>query len=168
MFPDWVIEPTAAMGEMIRVRQEHGGSALLAVEVESSQVSNYSVFDVETTDDDRVKRVVGMVKKPTAEDAPLNLAATGRYLLDRAIFGALRCITPGKGGALQLTDTIALLISEGHPGHVVVHEGIRHDLGNPAGFIPASVEFGLRHPKYGPALLADLEVLLEKYRGDLG
>ncbi|TKW73484.1 MAG: UTP--glucose-1-phosphate uridylyltransferase, partial [Staphylococcus hominis] len=29
----------------------------------------------------------------------------------------------------------------------VVHDGIRHDLGNPAGFIPASVEFGLRHPK---------------------
>ncbi len=42
------------MGEMIRVRQEHGGSVLLAVEVESSQVLNYDVFDVEVTDDDRV------------------------------------------------------------------------------------------------------------------
>ena len=29
------------------------------------------------------------------------------------------------------TDVIAFLISEGHPGHVVVHDGIRHDLGNP-------------------------------------
>lgn len=141
---------------------------LLAVEVEPSQVSNYGVFDVEATDDDRVKRVVGMVEKLAVEDAPSNLVATGRYLLDRAIFGALRRITPGRGGELQLTDAIALLISEGHPIHVVVHDGIRHDLGNPAGFIPASVEFGLRHPKYGPVLLADLEVLLEKYRGDLG
>ena len=168
MFPDWVIEPTAAMGEMIQVRQEHGGSLLLAVEVEPSQVSNYGVFDVEATDDDRVRKVVGMVEKPAVGDVPSNLVATGRYLLDHAIFGALRRITPGRGGELQLTDAIALLISEGHPVHVVVHEGIRHDLGNPAGFIPASVEFGLRHPKYGPALFADLEVLLEKYRGDLG
>ena len=168
MFPDWVIEPTAAMGEMIRVRQEHGGSALLAVEVESSQVSNYGVFDVEATDDDQVKRVVGMVEKPAVGDAPLNLVATGRCLLDRAIFGALRCITPGKGGELQLTDAIALLISEGHPVHVGVHDGIRHDLGNPAGFIPASVEFGLRHPEYGPALFDHLEALLEKYRGETG
>ena len=168
MFPDWVIEPTDAMGEMIRVRQEHGGSALLAVEVESSQVSNYSVFDVETTDDDRVKRVVGMVEKPAVGDAPSNLVATGRYLLGRAIFGALRCIAPSKGGELQLTDAIELLISEGHPVHVVVHDGIRHGLGNLAGFIPASVEFGLRHPKYGPAFFADLEVLLEKYRGEVG
>ena len=156
------------MGEMIRVRQEHGGSVLLAVEVEPSQVSNYGVFDVEATDDDRVKKVVGVVEKPAVGDAPSNLVATGRYLFDRAIIGSLRRITPGKGGELQLTDAIELLISEGHPVHVVVHEGIRHDLGNPAGFIPASVEFGLRHPKYGPALFADLEVLLEKYRGDLG
>ena len=156
------------MGEMIRVRQEHGGSVLLAVEVEPSQVSNYGVFDVEATDDDRVKRVVGMVEKPAVEDAPSNLVATGRYLLDHAIFGALRRITPGRGGELQLTDAIALLISEGHPIHVVVHDGIRHDLGNPVGFISTSVEFGPRLPKYGPALFADLEVLLEKYRGDLG
>lgn len=31
MLPDDVIEPTVAMSEMIRVRQEHGGSVLLAV-----------------------------------------------------------------------------------------------------------------------------------------
>ncbi|OFR62941.1 UTP--glucose-1-phosphate uridylyltransferase [Corynebacterium sp. HMSC078H07] len=168
MLPDDVIEPTAAMSEMIRVRQEHGGSVLLAVEVDPAHVSNYGVFDIEDTDEDGVKKVVGMVEKPAAEDAPSNLVATGRYLLDRAIFDALRRIEPGKGGELQLTDAIDLLISEGHPVHVVVHDGIRHDLGNPAGFIPASVEFGLRHPKYGPALFHDLESIMEKYRSELG
>ena len=65
------------MNEMIRVRWEHGGSVLLAVEVEPSQVSNYGVFDVEATDDDRVKKVVGMVEKPAVGDAPSNLVATG-------------------------------------------------------------------------------------------
>ena len=164
MLPDDVIEPTAAMSEMIRVRQEHDGSVLLAVEVDPAHVSNYGVFDIEDTDENSVKKVVGMVEKPAAEDAPSNLVATGRYLLDRAIFDALRRIKPGKGGELQLTDAIDLLISEGHPVHVVVHDGIRHDLGNPAGFIPASVEFGLRHPKYGPALFRDLETIMEKYR----
>lgn len=168
MLPDDVIEPTAAMSEMIRVRQEHGGSVLLAVEVDPAHVSNYGVFDIEDTEQEGVKKVVGMVEKPAAEDAPSNLVATGRYLLDRAIFDALRRIEPGKGGELQLTDAIDLLISEGHPVHVVVHNGIRHDLGNPAGFIPASVEFGLRHPKYGPALFRDLEAIMEKYRPELG
>lgn len=168
MLPDDVIEPTAAMSEMIRVRQEQGGSVLLAVEVDPDHVSNYGVFDIEDTDNERVKKVVGMVEKPAVEDAPSNLVATGRYLLDRAIFDALRRITPGKGGELQLTDAIDLLISEGHPVNVVVHDGIRHDLGNPAGFIPASVEFGLRHPKYGPTLFRDIEAIMEKYRPQLG
>lgn len=168
MLPDDVIEPTAAMSEMIRVRQEFGGSVLLAVEVEPEDVSNYGVFDIQDTGEDGVKKVVGMVEKPATEDAPSNLVATGRYLLDRAIFDALRRITPGKGGELQLTDAIDLLISEGHPVHVVVHDGIRHDLGNPAGFIPASVEFGLRHPKYGPALYRDIEMIMDKYRSRLG
>ena len=51
-----------------------------------------------------------------------------------AIFDALERITPGAGGELQLTDAVALLISEGHPVHVVVHRGGRHDLGNPGGY----------------------------------
>lgn len=78
MLSDDGIEPTVAMSEMVWVRQEHGGSELLAVEVDSTHVSNYGVFDIETTDDDRVKKVLGMVEKPAAEDAPSNLVATGR------------------------------------------------------------------------------------------
>jgi UTP--glucose-1-phosphate uridylyltransferase len=110
------------------------------------------VFDVEDTDQDDVKRVKGMVEKPAAEDAPSTFAAAGRYLLDRAIFDALKRITPGAGGELQLTDAVALLISEGHPVHVVVHRGGRHDLGNPGGFLRAAVDFALDDPEYGPQL----------------
>lgn len=65
---------------------------------------------------------------------------------------ALRRIEPGKGGEFQLTDAIQLMISDGHPVHVVVHDGKRHDLGNPGGYIPANVDSGLRHEKYGQAL----------------
>lgn len=75
---------------------------LLAVEVEPSQVSNYGVFDVEATDDDRVKRVVGMVEKPAVEDAPSNLVATGRYLLDRAILVLSAVLLPARAGSCSL------------------------------------------------------------------
>jgi UTP--glucose-1-phosphate uridylyltransferase len=73
-------------------------------------------------------------------------------VLDRAVFDALKRITPGAGGELQLTDAVAMLISEGHPVHVVVHRGGRHDLGNPGGFLRAAVDFALQHPEYGPDL----------------
>ena len=60
--------------------------------------------------------------------------------------------TRGVGGEIQLTDAIALLIDEGHPVHVVVHRGARHDLGNPGGYLKAAVDFALERDDYGPEL----------------
>src|SRR5699024_4195347 len=144
MLPDDIVLPMAAMEQMVAVRNKLGGSVLLAGEVPREQTFNYGVFDIQDTDDGSVEEVGGMVEEPDPADAPSNLVATGRYVLDRKIFDALRRITPGKGGELQLTDAIELLIQEGEPVHVVVHQGTRHDLGNPGGYIPANVDFGLR------------------------
>ncbi|GAB2989452.1 UTP--glucose-1-phosphate uridylyltransferase [Saccharothrix stipae] len=152
LLPDDLVLPTGVLKTMAAVREKHGGSVLCAFDIPRDQISAYGVFDVEDTGEDDVKRVVGMVEKPKPEDAPSTFAAAGRYLLDRAIFDALKRITPGAGGELQLTDAIALLINEGHPVHVVVHRGGRHDLGNPGGFLKAAVDFALEHPDYGPEL----------------
>lgn len=152
LLPDDIVLPTDALKKMAEVRKEKGGSVLLAFDIPREQISAYGVFDVRDTGNDDVKQVVGMVEKPKPEDAPSTFAAAGRYLLDRAIFDALKRITPGAGGELQLTDAIALLINEGHPVHVVVHRGGRHDLGNPAGFLRAAVDFALKTPEYGPDL----------------
>ncbi|WP_309114912.1 UTP--glucose-1-phosphate uridylyltransferase [Saccharothrix sp.] len=152
LLPDDLVLPTGVLTRMAEARERFGGSVLCAFDIPKDQISAYGVFDVRDTGDDDVKRVVGMVEKPKPEDAPSTFAAAGRYLLDRAVFDALKRITPGAGGELQLTDAIALLINEGHPVHVVVHRGGRHDLGNPAGFLKAAVDFALEHPDYGPEL----------------
>jgi UTP--glucose-1-phosphate uridylyltransferase len=154
LLPDDLVLPTGVLKRMSQVREERGGSVLCAFDIPRDQISAYGVFDVEDTADDDVKIVRGMVEKPAAEDAPSTFAAAGRYLLDRAIFDALKRITPGAGGELQLTDAIALLIAEGAPVHVVVHRGGRHDLGNPGGFLRAAVDFALEDPEYGPDLRA--------------
>ena len=152
LLPDDLVLPTGVLSRMAEVRARYGGSVLCAFDVPREKISSYGVFDVSDTDADDVKIVRGMVEKPAASDAPSTLAAAGRYLLDRSIFDALRRIEPGAGGELQLTDAVALLISEGHPVHVVVHRGGRHDLGNPGGFLKAAVDFALADPEYGPDL----------------
>lgn len=152
LLPDDLVLPTGVLSRMAAVRAEKGGSVLCAFDIPREQISPYGVFDVTDTEDPDVKQVHGMVEKPKPEDAPSTYAAAGRYLLDRAIFDALRRITPGSGGELQLTDAVALLIAEGHPVHVVVHRGGRHDLGNPGGFLRAAVDFALDDPEYGPSL----------------
>lgn len=164
MLPDDLVLPTGVMERMAQVRAEFGGSVLCAVEVSEADVSKYGIFEIEAdTKDSDVKKVKGMVEKPAIEDAPSRFAATGRYLLDRKIFDALRRITPGAGGELQLTDAIDLLIDEGQPVHIVIHQGKRHDLGNPGGYIPACVDFGLSHPVYGAQLKDAIKQILAEH-----
>jgi UTP--glucose-1-phosphate uridylyltransferase len=155
LLPDDLVLPTGVLETMGRVRAKRGGSVLCAIEVPPGEISAYGVFDVEEVPDavnPNVLKVVGMVEKPKAQDAPSSFAAAGRYILDRAIFDALRCTTKGAGGELQLTDAIALLIQQGHPVHVVVHHGTRHDLGNPGGYLKAALDFALDRDDYGPDL----------------
>ncbi len=155
LLPDDLVLPTGVLEIMSKVRAKRGGSVLCAIEVPADEISAYGVFDVEEVPDaanPNVLRVKGMVEKPRAEDAPSLYAAAGRYVLDRAIFDALRRVTPGVGGEIQLTDAIALLIEEGHPVHVVIHRGRRHDLGNPGGYLKAAVDFALERDDYGPEL----------------
>jgi UTP--glucose-1-phosphate uridylyltransferase len=155
LLPDDLVLPTGVLEIMSKVRAKRGGSVLCAIEVPADEISAYGVFDVEVVPDavnPNVLRVKGMVEKPNADEAPSLYAAAGRYVLDRKIFDALRRVKKGVGGEIQLTDAIALLIAEGHPVHVVVHRGRRHDLGNPGGYLKAAVDFALERDDYGPDL----------------
>ncbi|MET0900674.1 MAG: UTP--glucose-1-phosphate uridylyltransferase [Mycobacterium sp.] len=164
LLPDDLVLPTGVLEIMSKVRAKRGGSVLCAIEVPADKISAYGVFDVEIVPDaanPNVLKVLGMVEKPKAEDAPSLYAAAGRYVLDRAIFDALRRVDRGVGGEIQLTDAIALLIADGHPVHVVVHRGTRHDLGNPGGYLKAAVDFALDRDDYGPELRSWLVERLE-------
>ena len=155
LLPDDLVLPIGVLKTMAKVRAKRGGTVLCAIEVSPAEVSAYGVFDVETVPDavnPNVLKVKGMVEKPPADQAPSLFAAAGRYILDRAIFDALRRVKRGAGGEIQLTDAVALLIAEGHPVHVVVHRGTRHDLGNPGGYLKAAVDFALDRDDYGPDL----------------
>lgn len=155
LLPDDLVLPAGVLVTMAKVRAKRGGTVLCAIEVEPHEVSAYGVFDVESVPDAAspdILKVNGMVEKPAVDQAPSRYAAAGRYLLDRAVFDALRRVGRGAGGEIQLTDAIALLIAEGHPVHVVVHRGSRHDLGNPGGYLKAAVDFALDRDDYGPEL----------------
>ncbi|MFJ4655095.1 UTP--glucose-1-phosphate uridylyltransferase [Nocardia sp. NPDC088792] len=169
LLPDDLVLPHGALEVMARVRRERGGSVLCAIDVPADEVSAYGVFDVapvadsgdpDDPADPDVLRVNGMVEKPAVSEAPSTFAAAGRYLLDRAIFDALRRITPGAGGELQLTDAVALLIAEGHPVHVVVHRGTRHDIGTPLGYLRAAVDFALEREEYAAPMRSWLRTRL--------
>src|SRR5207302_6512608 len=106
-----------------------------------------------------VVRIVDLVEKPRAEDAPSTLAVIARYVLPPEIFAALRETTPGAGGEIQLTDAMRALCLAGTPVHGVIFRGRRYDAGDRLGYVKAVVELAVRHPDIG----ADFRAWLGKY-----
>jgi UTP--glucose-1-phosphate uridylyltransferase len=73
--------------------------------------------------------------------------------------GILAKQEPGKGGEIQLTDAIKKQIpSTGVEAYR--YRGRRYDCGSKMGYLEATMDMGLAHPEYGPALRARLQGLL--------
>ncbi|MCH8940263.1 MAG: UTP--glucose-1-phosphate uridylyltransferase GalU [Chloroflexi bacterium] len=151
MLPDDIIDaPTPALGQLLATAQQYNASVVAVEEVPPERISGYGVIDAEDVAED-VYRVLSMVEKPSAQDAPSNLGIVGRYILTPEVFESLNRVKPGAKGELQLTDGIALLM-ETQKVYARRFEGVRHDAGNPLGLIKASVSLALKRPDLGPAL----------------
>ncbi len=131
------------LAQMAAAAQRLEPAALVAVEqVPRDQVSRYGIVDIEATDD-RAARMRRVVEKPAVEDAPSDLAIVGRYLFHPGIFDLLAKTRPGVGGEIQLTDAIATLM-ERLPVYAYRFEGHRHDCGNRAGVVQATLDLALQ------------------------
>jgi UTP--glucose-1-phosphate uridylyltransferase len=84
-----------------------------------------------------------MVEKPPLGHAPSNLAVIGRYILTPSVMQNLTKIKRGNGDEIQLTDAIAQEIEQGRKVHGYQFSGKRFDCGSKAGFLQATVAFGL-------------------------
>ncbi|MEJ2604781.1 MAG: UTP--glucose-1-phosphate uridylyltransferase GalU [Gammaproteobacteria bacterium] len=126
---------------------QHGGSVLAVQEVPREKTSSYGIVAVEEEGPGR-HRIREMVEKPDPADAPSTLAVVGRYLLDPIVFEKLETTGRGAGGEIQLTDAIADMLDT-HPVYAYTFEGTRYDCGNKLGYLQATVEFALKHPRLG-------------------
>jgi UTP--glucose-1-phosphate uridylyltransferase len=142
MLPDDVISAdTPCLQQMVEAYQETGGNMVAAMEVPQEKTSSYGILDVKE-DMGAMVSVKGMVEKPAKEDAPSNLAVIGRYILDPAVLTNLNKKQTGAGGEIQLTDAIAHEI-DGTGVYGYRFRGQRFDCGSKAGFLQATVAFGL-------------------------
>ena len=138
---DVIMSDKPCLAQMMEAHAETGGSMVAAMEVRPEETSSYGILEVEDTTSQAMK-VRGMVEKPKSEDAPSNLAVIGRYILSPNIMNSLSGLGAGAGGEIQLTDAIAREI-DGEGVHAYRFEGQRYDCGSKAGFLQATVAFGL-------------------------
>ncbi|MGR3821724.1 UTP--glucose-1-phosphate uridylyltransferase GalU [Salipiger marinus] len=143
MLPDDVIAADKpCLQQMVEAYQETGGNMVAAMEVPADKASSYGVLDI-AEDMGALVSVKGMVEKPAPGTAPSNLAVIGRYILSPQILKNLNNRTAGAGGEIQLTDAIAKEIGGAEGVFGFRFNGERYDCGSKAGFLQATVAFGL-------------------------
>jgi UTP--glucose-1-phosphate uridylyltransferase len=146
LLPDDVIAAeTPCLQQMVEAYAQTGGNMVAAMEVAPDKTPLYGILDI-AEDMGSIVRTKGMVEKPKAADAPSNLAVIGRYILTPKVLNNLNRMKQGAGGEIQLTDAIA----EEARGESNVFgyrfRGQRYDCGSKAGFLQATVAFGLARP----------------------
>ena len=70
----------------------------------------------------------------------------GRYILTPQVMTNLNRMRQGVGGEIQLTDAIAEVAGKGAGVYGFRFRGQRYDCGSKAGFLQATVAFGLARP----------------------
>jgi UTP--glucose-1-phosphate uridylyltransferase len=143
ILPDDVIAAEQpCLAQMVEAYEQTGGCMVAAMEVPAAKASAYGVLDV-ADDMGSLVKVKGMVEKPAEGTAPSNLAVIGRYILTPKVLQNLSRMKSGAGGEVQLTDAIAEEITRGRDVYGYRFRGQRFDCGSKAGFLQATVAFGL-------------------------
>jgi UTP--glucose-1-phosphate uridylyltransferase len=164
MLPDDVIAAEkSCLQQMIEAHTETGGNMVAAMEVPPEKASAYGVLDIKE-DMGSIVSVKGMVEKPKAEEAPSNLAVIGRYILTPKIMQNLNRMKPGAGGEIQLTDAIAEEIATSDNVYGFRFRGQRFDCGSKAGFLQATVAFGLAREDLGAEFEAFLYEMMARQK----
>jgi UTP--glucose-1-phosphate uridylyltransferase len=158
LFPDDLIEsPTPCLKQMVNVYDRYKCSVLAVQQVEPNAVSRYGIITPKQIEE-RIHQVLDLVEKPKVEEAPSNLGIVGRYILTPEIFECLEHTAPGKGGEIQITDGLRMLLQR-QAIYGYEFEGVRYDTGNKLGFLKASVEMALKRPDLGDDFRAYLKGL---------
>lgn len=143
ILPDDVIDAeTPCLRQMVEAYSEIGGNMVATMEVPLANVSSYGILDV-GPEAGPAMTVRGMIEKPRSDLAPSNLAVIGRYILRPEVLGNLDNMKAGAGGEIQLTDAIATEIATRDNVHAYRFKGRRFDCGSQAGYLQATVAFGI-------------------------
>jgi UTP--glucose-1-phosphate uridylyltransferase len=126
---------TPCTKQLLDVHEKYDASAIAIERVPHDKIERYGIIEGQQVED-AVYKIEDMVEKPRPEDAPSDLAITGRYVLDSEIFDHLENIPPGVGGEIQLTDAMRRL------GKVYgyVFDGKMYDIGNNVEWLKSSLE----------------------------
>jgi len=146
---------------MIEIYERFGKSVIAVFEVNRKMVSKYGIVSVKPIEED-ICLIEDLVEKPKEEEAPSNLAIVGRYLFTPRIFEKLKVTPIGKGGEIQLTDAIKLLLEDEAVYSIKLKANV-YDTGSPLGYLTTLVNFALKREDIKDEFTNFLEDVVSKH-----
>lgn len=138
------------------IQHEKEQASVIAIEdIPKEKTLQYGIVDVSGSKGN-LHKINSIVEKPQPIDAPSTLGVIGRYVFNPEIFDCLEKIKPGKGGEIQLTDAIQMLLGQ-QSIFAYQFEGKRYDCGDKLGFMKANIEFSKKHPEIGKEFIEFLK-----------
>lgn len=134
--------PISPAEQLVQAHAKLGGSIIGLEEVAAEKVERYGIVGGDEIEPG-VLKLSKLVEKPKISEAPSRYAIAARYLLSPTIFACLSETRAGKGGEIQLTDALQLLLQR-EPVYGVVLKGRRHDIGNPIDWLKTNLTFAAR------------------------
>ncbi len=152
---NWVRSPTVAvlfgddlftgadtgLRQLLRAHEiaDESDAAVLALEnIPPERTKSYGIIEVEHShpQNERLRKVKGLVEKPEPHAAPSTLGIVGRYLIPRSTLEMLPTVGAGHGGEIRLIDALTAQLGE-IPIYGYECEGKRLDTGTPEGYAEA-------------------------------
>ena len=138
------------------IQHEKEQASVIAIEdIPKEKTLQYGIVDVSGSKGN-LHKINSIVEKPQPKDAPSTLGVIGRYVFNPEIFDCLEKIKPGKGGEIQLTDAIQMLLGQ-QSIFAYQFEGKRYDCGDKLGFMKANIEFSKKHLEIGKEFIEFLK-----------
>ena len=144
---DLFISSPSCLQQLASSYNEHGNTTIAVNVIDKKNIHKYGVID--PGDNKLINNevnVFNIVEKPSAEDAPSDIAVCGRYIFNPSIFKFIEIVKPDSSGEIQITDAIQLLL-EKENAKAKVYDGIKFDCGSKVGYVEATIAMGMKDPE---------------------
>ncbi|MEC9487927.1 MAG: UTP--glucose-1-phosphate uridylyltransferase GalU [Halanaerobium sp.] len=145
--------------QMLEAYEEHRGCILGVQRVPWDSVHKYGILNADNISEN-VYKVFDLEEKPAREVAASNLAILGRYIFPPEIFSIIDRTPRGRGGEIQITDSIRLLNKQ-QPVYAYEFSGRRFDVGQQVGFLQANLHYALKRPDLKEKMMEYIHQLRE-------
>ena len=144
---DLFISSPSCLQQLASSYNEHGNTTIAVNVIDKKNIHKYGVID--PGDNKLINNevnVFNIVEKPSAEDAPSDIAVCGRYIFNPSIFKFIETVKPDSSGEIQITDAIQLLLEKENV-KAKVYDGKKFDCGSKTGYVEATIAMGMKDPE---------------------